>query len=96
MDRKTRLVLVAELDQRRAEVRDYWAWIENQPRGHQILKSVFRKIDDMIGDENKPAQARMIALLADCALIEHMIRSRHTDEPDRSAVAGGTADDQSR
>jgi hypothetical protein len=50
----------------------------------------------MIGDENKPAQARMIALLADCALIEHMIRSRHTDEPDRSADAGGTADDQSR
>lgn len=96
MDRKTRLLLVSQLDQRRAEVRDYWTWISEQPRGAKILQSISDTIDDMIEDETRSAQARMLALLADCGLLEHMIRTRRTDEPDRSADAGGTADDTSR
>lgn len=96
MDRKTRLLLVSQLDQRRAEVRDYWTWISKQPRGAKILQSISDTIDDMIEDETRSAQARMLALLADCGLLEHMIRSRHTDEPDRSAESGGSADDQGR
>lgn len=89
MDRATRLKLVADLDQRRAELRDYWDYLLAQPRGARILSRVSDTIDDMIGDETRSAEARLTALLADCGLIAFMLRRRDTHEPRTDTTDGG-------
>jgi hypothetical protein len=89
MDRATRLRLVADLDQRRAELREYWAYLMTQPRGAKILSRVSDTINDMIADETRSAEARLTALLADCGLIAFMLRRRDTDEPRIDPPDGG-------
>ncbi len=69
----TRLILQAELDQQRALLRDRIADLKNHPRGEQILQRTSDRIDDMIDDTTRSAEARLAALLANIGLIMWMI-----------------------
>jgi hypothetical protein len=89
MDRATRMRLIADLDQRKADLRDYWAYLLTQPRGPKIVSRVSETIDDMIADETRSAEARLTALLADCGLIAFMLRRRDTDDPSLDKPDGG-------
>jgi len=80
MDKRTRLLMISALDQRRAELRDHWAWIESQPRGTKILERADAIIDDIIGDETRSAPVRLMALLADCAMLDFLLRRNPSKE----------------
>lgn len=69
----TRLILQAELDQQRALLRDQIADLKNHPRGDQILQRTSDRIDDMIHDTTRSAEARLSALFANIGLIMWMI-----------------------
>ena len=82
----TRLILQAELDQQRALLRDRLADLKNHPRGDQILQRTSDRIDDMIHDTTRSAESRLMALLANIALIMWMLERTEaqdgaTDEP---------------
>jgi hypothetical protein len=88
MKRRDRMRLVQALDQREAELRDYWAHLEKTARGSRILQRASDTIDDIIADETRSGESRLIALLADCALIRHMIRRRDSKD-ERADNSGG-------
>lgn len=69
----TRLILQAELDQQRALLRDRIEELKKHPRGDQILQRTSDRIDDMIHDVTRSAEARLSALLANIGLIMWMI-----------------------
>lgn len=88
MNKRERMRLVQALDQREAELRDYWVHLERSPRGARILQRASDTIDDIIGDDTRSGESRLIALLADCALIRHMIRRRDSKD-ERADNSGG-------
>lgn len=88
MSRRDRIRLVQALDQREAELRDYWTHLERSSRGARILQRASDTIDDIIGDDTRSGESRLIALLADCALIRQMIRRRDSKD-ERADNSGG-------
>jgi hypothetical protein len=88
MRKRDRIRLLQALDQREAELRDYWAHLEKSSRGGRILQRASDTIDDIIADETRSGESRLIALLADCALLRHMIRRRESKD-ERADNSGG-------
>lgn len=76
MDRATRLRMIAQLDQARAELRDYWAEIEQSARGTEIFSRMHRKVTDIMYDETRAAESRLMALLAEYGLHEWLLKMR--------------------